>query len=124
MKRSTKAVLLSALVFPGLGHLYLKRWVAGGLIICIAAFSVYYIFSIAMDIALDVSQQIETGAIPADITTISDLVSLQLSGMEQTTDLASIVLLLCWIAGIVGSYWQGRSQDKLDASTGLRAAKP
>jgi presenilin-like A22 family membrane protease len=111
-------VLLSALVFPGLGHLYLKRWVAGGVLTCVAAFSVYYIFLIAMDIALDVSQQIETGAIPADIATVSDLVSLQLSGREQTEDLASIALLLCWIAGILGSYWQGRSQDKLDATTG------
>jgi TM2 domain-containing membrane protein YozV len=120
LKKSTKAVLLSGLVFPGLGHLYLKRWVTGVVLSGVAAFAIYYISSIAMTIALDVSRKIETGAIPADIVTVTNVVSQQFSGMEQATNLASITLLVCWVTGIVGSYWQGRSQDKLDASGQLR----
>jgi TM2 domain-containing membrane protein YozV len=120
LKKSTKAVLLSGLVFPGLGHLYLKCWVTGVVLSGVAAFAIYYISSIAMTIALDVSRKIETGAIPADIATVTNVVSQQFSGMEQATNLASITLLVCWVTGIVGSYWQGRTQDKLDATGQLR----
>jgi len=119
MKKSTKAVLLSALVFPGLGHLYLKRWVAGVVLSGVAAFAVYYIFSIAMSIALDVSRQIETGAIPPDVATVTSVVTQQLSGIEQATNLATVTLLVCWVIGIVGSWWRGRTQDKLDAAAEL-----
>jgi TM2 domain-containing membrane protein YozV len=116
LKKSTKAVLLSGLVFPGLGHFYLKRWVTGVVLSGVAAFAVYYISSIAMTIALDVSRRIETGAIPADIATLTNVVSQQFSGIEQATNLASITLLVCWVTGVVGSYWQGQTQDKLDAA--------
>jgi TM2 domain-containing membrane protein YozV len=116
LKKSTKAVLLSGLVFPGLGHFYLKRWVTGVVLSGVAAFAVYYISSIAMTIALDVSRRIETGAIPADIATVTNVVSQQFSGIEQATNLASITLLVCWVTGVVGSYWQGQTQDKLDAA--------
>jgi TM2 domain-containing membrane protein YozV len=116
LKKSIKAVLLSGLVFPGLGHLYLKRWVAGIVLFGVAAFAVYYISSIAMTIAVDVSRKIETGDIPADIATVTSVVSQQFSGMEQATNLASITLLVCWVTGVVGCYWQGQTQDKLDAA--------
>jgi len=109
-------VLLSGLVFPGLGHLYLKRWVTGVVLSGVAAFSVYYMSSIALTIALEVSRRIETGAIPADIATVTNVVSQQFSGMEQATNLASITLLVCWVTGVVGSYWHGQTQDKLDAA--------
>ncbi len=112
MKKSTKAVLLSGLVFPGLGHLYLKLWVAGAMLSAGAAFAIYYLSSIAMTIVLDVSHKIETGTIPADIATVSNAVSQQLSSTEQATNLASITLLVCWVIGIMGSWWQGRAQEK------------
>jgi TM2 domain-containing membrane protein YozV len=112
MKKSTKAALLSGLVFPGLGHFYLKRRVAGITLSGVAAIALYHILSIAMTIARDVSHRIETGAIPADIDTVSQVVSQELSGVQQGTNLASITLLVCWLTGILGSYWQGRSQDK------------
>lgn len=120
MKKSTKAALLSGLVFPGLGHLYLKRWIPALILFGVAGFCIYYILSIAMTIALDVSQKIETGAIPADIATVTHSVSQQLSGQEQATNLASILLLVCWLAGIVGSYWQGRNQEKRASGQGDR----
>ena len=71
MKKSTKAVLLSGLVFPGLGHLYLKRWVMGVTIAGIAAFALYYLLSITMGIALDVSQRVADGTVPADIASVT-----------------------------------------------------
>jgi len=116
VKKSTKAVLLSGLVFPGLGHLYLKRWMAGILLSGVAAVATYYIGSVVMDTAFVVAQKIESGSAPTDINTIAALVAQQTSGTEQATNLAETVWLACWVIGIVGSWWQGRAQDKLDAA--------
>lgn len=113
MKKSTKAVLLSGLVFPGLGHLYLKRWITGIVLSGITAFALYYIFSIAVDIAIHVSQMIESGSIQPDVANLTNEILQQLGTVEHQTDLASLTLLVCWVTGMVGSYWQGRSQDKL-----------
>lgn len=116
MKKSTKAALLSGLVFPGLGHLYLKRWVVGVTLAGIAAFALYYLLSITMGIALEVSQRVAEGAVPADIASITGVVSQELSGMQQATDLASMSLLACWLTGVVGAYLHGRRQDRIDTA--------
>lgn len=110
-------MLLSGLLFPGLGHLYLKRWVVGVTISGIAAFALYYLLSITIGIALDVSQRVAEGAVPADIASVTQVVTQELSGMQQATDLAATGLLACWITGVVGAYLHGRRQDKIDAGT-------
>jgi predicted outer membrane lipoprotein/TM2 domain-containing membrane protein YozV len=115
MKKSVKAALLSGLVFPGMGHLYLKRWVAGVLLAGVAGYTLYAIVAVALAIALDVSQQIERGAIPADLDTVNHIVAQQLSGSAQATELASFTLLACWVFGIISAFWQGRVQDRHDA---------
>lgn len=112
MKKSTKAVLLSGLVLPGLGHLYLKRWVAGFLLSGVAVYAIYFIGSVVVSTALDLTQKIESGAVPLDIDTMSRLVSQQLSGSEQAANMATMAFGASWVIGIIGAYWQGRAQDK------------
>lgn len=112
MKKSTKAALLSGLVFPGVGHLYLKRWLVGIVLAGIAAVATYYIGSVVMSTAAVIAEKIQSGAVAPDIDTITALVAQQSSGNAQATNLAETVWLACWVIGIVGSYWQGRAQDK------------
>jgi uncharacterized membrane protein len=116
MKRSTKAVLLSGLVFPGIGHMYLKRYACGIILSVGAAYAMYFIVSAVVTTVLEVAENIqsESGGIPLDMSTITDLVSQQSAGAEQPTNIAMIVLVLCWIIGIVDSYRQGRAQEKLN----------
>jgi Na+/proline symporter len=111
VKKSTKAALLSALVFPGIGHLYLKRWAVGILLSGIAAVAAYYIGSVVLDTASVITEKIQSGAVPPDMDTITALVAQQTSGTAQATDLAKVVWLACWVIGIAGSFWQGRAQD-------------
>ncbi|HEY6131801.1 MAG TPA: hypothetical protein VIV27_07265 [Halioglobus sp.] len=111
MKKATKAALLSGLVFPGVGHLYLKRWIPGLLLIGVAGYFVYSISSDVMGITMDIVQQIESGAVSSDIDTINQLVSQQLSGREQAMNMATMAFAACWVVGVVGAWWQGRAQD-------------
>ena len=114
MKKSTKAVLLSGLVFPGLGHLYLKRWIVGAILFGIAACASWYIGTVVMETASVIVEKIQSGIVTPDNDTITRLAAEHLSGTEQAMNLAKIVWLACWVIGIVGSWWQGRAQDKLD----------
>jgi len=115
VKKSTKAALLSGLVFPGLGNLYLKRWLSGIVLAGIAGYALYLIVTVVMGIALDVSVKIESGAVSSDTDAITVLVSQQLAAVEQLTNNASLALAVCWIVGIVSAYWMGRAQDLADA---------
>ena len=114
MKKSTKAALFSALVFPGVGHLYLRRWLVGILLFGVAAFATYYIGTVVMDTAYSVVEKVQSGAASSDTEAIIRMVAEQTSATEQATNLAKYVWLACWVVGIVGAWWQGRAQDKPD----------
>jgi hypothetical protein len=112
MKRSIKAALLSGLVFPGLGHIYLKRYVQGLLLASGAALAIYFVVSTAVHTALDIVEKIEGGGVPLDVKAITDLVSQQSRGTEQLTNVATIALLAFWTIGIAESYRVGRLQER------------
>lgn len=114
MKRSTKAGLLSSLVFPGIGHIYLKQYVYGVLLSVGAASALYFILSVAVDTAVDVADKIQNGSVALDVQAIKELVSQKLSGSEESMNIATIALVICWILGIADSYWRGRTQEKVE----------
>lgn len=114
MKRSTKAVLLSALVFPGSGHFYLKRWAEGILLSTVAAVALYLITSVVWQTAMEIAGQIQSGAIASDAHTISALVEERLLATDGKTNLATIALGASWVLGIIGSFWQGRRTEAAD----------
>ena len=115
MKKSTKAALLSGLVFPGVGNMYLKRWISGIVLAGVAGYSLYIIFSVMMRIALDLTAKIESGAVPSDLDSVTLLVSQQLVEVEKITNTASLTLIACWVVGIVSAYFLGRAQDLREA---------
>jgi len=109
MKKSSKAVLLSALVFPGAGHLYLKRYFSGFILMGLSLAGILYIISVTVDRAFQIVDKIQSGAIPPDVDAITQALALQSGGAG--TDLlnaATMLIVLCWIVGIVDSYRVGR----------------
>ena len=112
MKKSTKAVLLSALVFPGVGHLYLQRFLAGLLLLGSAAAALYYLASVVMNRALAVVEQVQREGGPLDIDAITELVQQQAqAGGNSAATAASLALLVIWLVGIVDSYRSGHRQE-------------
>ena len=124
MKKATKAALLSGLVFPGVGHLYLRRWVTGIVLSGVAAYSFYTIVAVVLRVTREVARQVETGAVAADVGSLTAVVAQQLSGSEQAINVARMAYLACWILGIVGAYLQGRLQDRRESPDGPGAAGP
>jgi hypothetical protein len=116
VKKSTKAALLSAFVFPGVGHLYLKKYMAGVLLAGASFTAVYYLISNAVERAFEISEKIQSGDVQLDIEAITELVSLQSSSTDVPLfNIATSGLIICWLIGITDSYRVGRVRDKNDA---------
>ncbi len=117
MKKSLKAGLFSAFVFPGGGHLYLKKYIQAALLILVSVACVGVLLSVAMEKAQQISDKILAGEIPLDLARITEEISSQVgAGGTQNADIATYVLLICWLTGIIDSYRLGRIQDKVDDS--------
>lgn len=112
MKISTKAVLLSAFVFPGAGHIYLKKRTQGVALIGASCAVIYYLMSRAVEKALEITEMIQSGDVPLDVEAITELVSRQSTGNEsQLINIATAAFIICWLIGIIGSYRLGRERD-------------
>ncbi len=113
MAKSTKAALLSALIFPGAGHFMLKRYVSSAVLAGAALSGLYYLVSETVERAMQISEKIQSGEIQIDVAEITALVSKQSTGAEaHTLNIATTVLIISWLIGIVDSYRVGQQQDK------------
>lgn len=113
MKRSTKAALFSGLVFPGLGHLYLRKYWRGVFLVAIASVALYTVVSEAIDTASSIVREIELGGVPLETEAISNLIAERSRSHEGSTDFAAIVFLVTWVVGIIDSCRVGRRQELL-----------
>lgn len=113
MSKAIKAALLSTLVFPGTGHLLLKKYLHATVLIG-ASFSVLYLMiSRLIEIALQISDKIISGEVGLDVVAITELIVKQTAGPEtRLLNIAGVVLIIIWLISIVDSYRIGRLQDK------------
>ena len=113
MKKSSKAALLSAFVFPGAGHFFLKKYILGIILLFISLCGAYYLTSIMFEKATQLTEQILSGKVQPNAAAITDLISAQSTGPEaQRLDIVTYVIFLCWLIGIIDSYRQGLVLDK------------
>ena len=113
MKTSTTAGLLSAFVFPGAGHLYMKHFVTGIGLAGGAAWALYYMVSQLMSTALEIAQELQQRGENPDLDTLVKLVAEQSQAAHSTSiSFASMALLVIWAVGIADAYRLGRLKDK------------
>ena len=118
MTPSSKAALISALVFPGGGHFYLKKHIAGALLAGISLVCVYLLISTAMEAAQVISLKLQSGEIPLDIARIrAEIVKQSAVSGSTTTAIATWLLGICWLVGIVDSFRLGRKQGQARPKT-------
>jgi hypothetical protein len=107
MSRSTTALLLSALVFPGAGHLYLKRRGRALLFIVPSIVAVVYFVTDAMQRAGDMADQIMSGSLGTDPVAIAARLE-QAGPTSPLVDVAMYVMLACWIGAAIDAWLLGR----------------
>jgi hypothetical protein len=113
MKKSMKAPLLSAFVFPGAGHFFLRKYVPGIILSGTEFSALYIIITKTVARALQIVEKIQSSEVQPDAATIAELVSKQPMGTEgQVLNIATVILIFIWLIGIVDSYRTGRALDK------------
>jgi hypothetical protein len=113
MKRSSKAALLSGLIFPGIGHIVLKQYLRGSVLILFSLVALSVIVTRIYQQALTIVDRINSGDIPVDAGAIADMVSNSTSAADNLIEnIALLVLVACWLIGIIDSYRLGVAQEK------------
>ncbi|MBI3432423.1 MAG: hypothetical protein HY018_09465 [Hydrogenophilales bacterium] len=110
MSRSTNAVLLSALVLPGAGHLYLKHYPRGAVLIVSSLACLGVLVERAVQQASIVLDKLASEGDMVDPGRLADLVAQTSNGPGSlVVTVASLVLAGCWVIGIVDAYRLGKA---------------
>ena len=97
MDRSSKAMLLSVLVFPGVGQWYLGRRLRAVLFGVPALGGAWVLLSHAWTLAMGISEEIVAGTAGVDLGDILARVHQQAATSTPATDIAAAVMIACWI---------------------------
>ncbi len=113
MKKSVKAALLSGLVLPGSGYFALKRPVRGVVVLALSTVSLVYLVNSAMQQAALVMDKAMSGDMPLDANGIEKMMSATPAGAsEMLSNIATFLLIGCWLFSIIDGYRIGRNQDQ------------
>lgn len=107
VKPSVKAALISALVFPGLGHFALQRRARGCCFLLPCALAILLLIRVAAARANAMLAQIEAmgqiGALMPDALAIAQQ-AFTCCGQETMATLATVVIAVCWIGSIIDAF--------------------
>jgi hypothetical protein len=105
MKPTTKAALISALLFPGLGQLViLKRPGRAFLFIAPALAALLYLLSAAVSTASGIADQITAGTLPLDPQLITQQIEATNTGPGG--NIAAAVLVIAWLGSILDALFR------------------
>lgn len=117
MKQSTKAALLSGLLFPGIGHLALKKYLRASILILAALAAVYVMTTAAVNQAISVVDRISSGEVALDSQAITEAITASSSDASYRAANVSLYILgTFWLFGIIDSWRLGNAEDKKHAS--------
>jgi hypothetical protein len=103
MKKPMTAALLSGLVFPGAGQLYLQHIARGFAFLVPSAIALTILFNNVLDRAQDLLTRIESGALPLTADALTVAVAQQ-GDPGWLPTLSGWVLLACWIASTIDAW--------------------
>jgi hypothetical protein len=112
MDRSLKAAMLSALVFPGVGQLYLKRTARGMIFLLPALIASWYFANAVLQPVMAIAADLGSGALPFDPSLIQARVD-QTRVDTSMMNLATMVLVFAWLASTIDAWLVGRAQTRV-----------
>lgn len=116
MKKSTKAALFSAVIFPGAGLIFLKRYLRGSIFFIPALLAILYIIHGISDVMHEVIGNLklhpsEATNIPHLTSTITASIDIHMPFYHQ----AISFFIASWLLSIGSSYFVGKKQEVDDA---------
>ncbi|MFT6968455.1 MAG: TM2 domain-containing membrane protein YozV [Cellvibrionaceae bacterium] len=105
MKKTMKPVYFSALIFPGLGQLYLKSYIRGVLFSVVAVISFAIIMEATWSMMMVIANDIEQGRQRLDMNSLTLVIKESLTVYEDPTIIiAKIAFIASWIMSSLDAY--------------------
>jgi hypothetical protein len=113
MKESTRGVLLSGLVYPGIGQLILGQVTAGVLFILLTTAGLFaFIYRIVQRAVSGIDEILPLLANnEIDINTLNEQLSRDSAGGWGAEIISLIGVASCWLAAMVHAYFAGKKID-------------
>jgi hypothetical protein len=113
MKKTTKAVLFSLLIFPGAGHFLLRQWPWGLFYIAGTLSSSAILVNHGYNKAMDVMDRVLSGEVALEPEAIEALMNEKSSPEEELLlNAAQLLLLTCWLGSAAHSYAEAAAIEK------------
>lgn len=118
MRNAFKGALLSGLVFPGFGHIILKHHKRGIVLMLMVLACMTAIVVKGVQQSLVILEKIASEGGVIDMKTVSNAAS-QVSTTSSSLifNLGLLLIIICWIAGVVDAYRIGKKKDIAEGST-------
>ncbi len=121
MRKSTKSALLSALVFHGSGHLYLRSYTRGLLLIVISAAALTDFIRRAWQAVELIRSQLIDEINSSGVIDLEVLITHATKAVDQIDHqpftIATLILLACWLIGIIDSHRLGEKLEGTPPAT-------
>ena len=113
MKNAIKGMLLSGLVLPGLGQVVLKSYRRGISLMLLVLIAFVTIVVSAARQAIVILEKIAAEGGAVDMESISNAASQATTHADHMLyNLALLLILICWIVGMVDAYTTGKKIDR------------
>lgn len=104
MNKATKVALLSAFIFPGIGHIFLKKYTAATLFATSAFICSYLLLAKVVENTIQIIENIQPNKIP-DAGELHQLILSQLSQVDLiSTNIISVILIVTWVIATIDAY--------------------
>lgn len=110
MKSGTRALLFSAFVFPGTGHLIQKRKLRGWIFIATEIILMILFIRQTVQVALGAMTQLETGGTALDLNALTTVATDAVATSGPVLALFLRLIFAVWIVSIVDTWWAGRTK--------------
>jgi len=114
MKDSIKTALISAFLYPGLGHIYLKNYVLGSLIALSFSVPVYIVVDDKLTKVTEIIKPVIAAKIPIDLVELTGSLNQVIYSLDSTELKKSLIaIMIIWLIAIIDSYRLALTQSKI-----------
>ena len=118
MNNSLKGAFLSGLIFPGLGQVILKHYKRGAVLMLTVLVSLSVIVIKAVQQAFAILEKIQSEGEAISMSTISNAATQAATTSRSLIfNLVLLLIIFCWIIGVVDAYRIGKKKDIEEGST-------
>lgn len=112
MQRSTKAMLLSALVFPGAGQMFLGRYLRACVFLVPALCAVVYFAGEVLEPVMAIALQVQNGTMALDPVAIEARLHQDGLVVSPLVNVAALMMVVVWIGAAVDAWFAGKELQR------------